>query len=669
MLNRRARMGKGLVAFAAAVSLAAGSLFALAAPAPVGAQADTFSTASAVPANALLYGAVDLDMESAQWLQVEELLSRLGMPNALDELHSDMLDDADNDEMTEEELAAFLGGEAGFFLLPEGAESLFEQFEALNDEMAAMAEASPVAMDDLDVAELGEEFEITGVGAILEPSDVDLAWEVINQEIADEIASGDVQVVETTEGDVTILTVTPADDSDSEGGVVALAGDFIIIGGNVIDVQTVVDTANGDADSLADLDAFGAVAAELPAESLFFAYFDSSQVSDELGAEFLEGFYSLSPQLAASMEADYHGGIATWADDLGFRVDSVSMPAVGGDLSAMVPDGTVTFDQRVPAATSIFFGGIAPEGTWNAAALSVAQAVNAGMSGEEPQIQSFDDMFSEEAIQEQLDQAEQILGFDLLDDFFGQFQGEVAFALTFPNLMAMGSFSVDTVFVTELDDADTVAQSIEMLVRMGTSMAGDELPVTTREFGDDTIYDLGDQATTGIPVISVGVVGDLMVLGSNTGVDNFLMLDGIDSALSDDERYQEILAAFPGDDYYQIAYMDLTDIIPAVMGMTGMAGGMGAGASGISDADPACLEFSSQDEAQAAFDEDIFANSNLDQDFDGQACEDFFMTATPEATPVASGSLESLEAFGAVAYESDGNLYSSAILFVADSDE
>lgn len=660
MLNRGARLGRGLVALVTVLSLTAGSLLALSAPAV--AQSETYSTASAVPAEAVLYSAFDLDLESAQWQQVDELLGRLGVPDALSELRTSMLNDAEG-ELTEEELDAFLGGEAGFYVLPSAIESMFEQFEALNEELTDMAAASPEAMQDMDAADVPD-IEVTGVGAIIAPSDPDLAWDYINRQIGSMTNGTETQVEEVTEDEVTILTITPSSESESEV-VVAYNGEIMIIGGNIIDVQTAIDTANGDAEALADLDPFSAVVAELPGESISFTYYDNSQVMGALGENFLEGFYSVSPELAASADAEYFGGVALWADTDGFRVDAVSIPAEGTDLSAMVPEGVVTSHERVPAETTVFFGAVVPDGTWNAAAISAAQAVNAGMTGEQPDMQSLDEMFSEESIQQQLDQAEQILGFNLLDDFFGQFSGETAFAMTFPNLMTMGSLSVDTVFVTELDDAAPVAESIEKLVRMASSMAGDELAVTTREVGDDTLYVIGDPETTGIPAIEVGVVENNLVIGSGAGVTGFL--ESVENPLSEDEQFNDALGLLGGENYYQVAFVDLTDILPTVMALSG---GMGEGASGIEDSDPACLEFSSQEDAQAAFDEDTFANSNLDQDFDGEACEDLFAPAVAEASPTApSGSVEALHAFAAVAYESGGYLYSSAILTVAETDE
>lgn len=668
MSYRRLASARGVLTLATILSLTVGTLIAVAAPAPTLAQDAGFATADAVPADAVAYSVFSLDLESDQWQQVDELLGRLGVPNALDQFRDEALTGAE-DEPTEEEFDALLGGEVAVFALPTAVESLFEQFEALNEQMAAMGMGTPAAIGSMATPMAGDmaampEFELTGFGVIFEPSDPELAWEYIERQLANSEDTGEIASEETTEGDVTIVTVTPTDPASPEI-VMAYTGELMIFGGDIIDVQTAIDTANGDADAITDVDVFNQVSGELPAEAISFTFFDTTQVMDVMGADFLEGISSLTPELAASAQTASYGGVSLWADDEGFRLDSVTIPAEGGDLSAMVPEGEVTFDERVPAETSVFFGGVVPEGTWDIAAISVAQAINAGMTGEQPDVQSLDEMFSEEAIQEQLAQAEQILGFDLLDDFFGQLSGETAFAFTFPSMMAMGSLAVDAAFVTEVEDATVVAESLDQLMRMVSAMAGDQMTVTTEDIGGDTLYVIGDPATTGVPAVHVGVIENQMIIGTDTGVSNFL--EGADAPLSEDAQYQDVLGLLPGESHFQVAYIDLTDIIPTVLALSGQ---MSEGGAGIEDADPACLEYDSQEEAQAAYDEDPFANSNLDQDFDGQACEDLFAPAAAAATPMApTGSVEALEAFAAVAYEEDGNVYQSAILRVGEAEE
>jgi hypothetical protein len=57
--------------------------------------AGTAEAAAPAPADASVYATVDSDRESAQWRQLEELLSRVpGGKGAVDELLSDALDEA-----------------------------------------------------------------------------------------------------------------------------------------------------------------------------------------------------------------------------------------------------------------------------------------------------------------------------------------------------------------------------------------------------------------------------------------------------------------------------------------------------------------------------------------------------------------------------------------------
>ena len=660
MMSPPTRLGRKLLTAAATASLAVGSLTAVVAP--VGAQEATGATVNAVPADAVYYGNFNLDFESDQWLQVETLLERVGAPDIIEQARTELLNESDG-EITEEQLEAFFGGEVGFYVLPSGVEAIVDQYEeAATTAMASPTIASPTAADSMDVDQFAD-FDLSGFGVVFEPGDADAVWTYLNDAIEND-ADSDATIETTTIGDADVLVITPNDEEFQQTVYLANTGELLVLTFDEAGLDLALTAAADEADSLADTDGYSQVVAELPAETASFQYYDTARLIAAIGEETLAGLENLSPATAATFQAEYFGGVALYADNDGFRLDSVSIPVAGGDLSTLVPEGTVTYDSRVPASTSIFFGGVFPPGTWDSVAFSVAQAVNAGVSGEEPTVESIDDLLSEEYIEQQLDDAEQILGFNLRDDFFAQFAGEAAFALTFPDLAGMSSLAVDTVAAIEVEDGAVVADSVERLVRLATSMAGDEFPVSTRTIGDDTVYVFGDAATTGVPTVEVGVVEDTLLIGTTTGVDSFV--DGPDATLADDEDYQSTLALLSGDDYYQVAYIDLADIIPTAVAISGM-GGTSLGSA--PDADPACLEFDSQEEAQAAFDEDPFENSNLDQDIDDEACEDFFASATPAATPVSTGNPEAIKAFAAVGYEDGGNIYSSAILYIPETDE
>ena len=66
-----------------------------------------------LPADAVAFGSFNLDFEGEQWQTLDELLARVGVPGALDEMRSSFLEDSDG-ALTEEQLDALLGGEVGY---------------------------------------------------------------------------------------------------------------------------------------------------------------------------------------------------------------------------------------------------------------------------------------------------------------------------------------------------------------------------------------------------------------------------------------------------------------------------------------------------------------------------------------------------------------------------
>jgi hypothetical protein len=121
----------------------------------------------------------------------------------------------------------------------------------------------------------------------------------------------------------------------------------------------------------------------------------------------------------------------------------------------------------------------------------------------------------------------------------------------------------------------------------------------------------------------------------------------------------DTLAQLPGDPT-GISFVNLEQIVPLVAEAESALGG----ASSV-DASPDCAKFATQAEAQAAYDEDSFTNFDLDQDFDGKACEDFFVSATAEASPTAAP-MSGLRSVGMVSYEKDGHQATSTIILIVE---
>lgn len=697
------RLGSGaprlLVAGSLLLSVAATAL-------PAAAQTDAAgpTTAQAVPADAAVFLSFDTDRESAQWRQAEELIGRLGWPNVFDDLEAELTKQEHFEGMekgapTREETEALLGGE---FSVAVTSEALARFYNLVLDQsrMAAMMggmDDSPAAMDDDDATamdEFSEIYDASGLAAILEPSDPDVAWAYVARQFADLAEQTGADVEQSAQGEVEILSVQGGDggatpvgrgedeeDEDNEengegygeksmpkGIAAARAGDLIIAAATPEDLRPFVDAATGAAPSLAESDELSTVIAELPSpEGLFFLYANTAGVPDRLDPQVRAAIENLNARfLGGSGETwDSQAAVVAWADDNGFRFDTIQTYPADLDLSDLVPENAdITVDEKVSADSVVFFGGYHTNAVWDAASIGIAQAIGGVMSGGMGTPVPVETALSEEYIDEQLAAAEQFLGFNLRDDFFGQFEGEYALAIGLPAFNAAG-VDLGAVFATELADAAPVAESAREIARLIRDQVGAQTggttDVSTRRVDGDTIYVVRDESMQGTPALEFGVAQDRFFVGLGTGIDTFL--DGPDAPLADNEQYQRVLATLP-QEYYQVGYIDLKQIVGLITAFTGM------GAGGIVDADPGCADFADQAEAQAAYDTDPMTNTMLDQDFDGQACEDFFAAAaSPAASPVAAGGLENLEAFAAVAFQRDGKVGSSAIIYIAGGEE
>jgi hypothetical protein len=628
------------VALAAVLML--GSLATIAAPA-LAQDEDAqigFATATLAPESSLAYLAINLDLESDQWQATQELLGRIGFPNAIDDLKAQMVADMEDVDDPEAATEAILGGEVGVVITEQLITFAMKQAEAEGTDLPFEAPATDTGG--------------IGVAVIVLPGDPDAAWELLEAEL-ERTATTDGVTVEETDYNGTTIFSTPAEE-DAEGGMaVARQDDYILAAGFPQDLEPIIDTANGDTPALSDFGPLNDISGALSPEALFFGFLNGAALFDTLGPEFAQAIEQFAPQMGGAGAWQGYFGTVLWADQPGFRMDTVAMMAEGGSFADLVPaNADVTMDERVPGESLFFVGGHTTPGMWSGAALSVAQAINGAMgTTEEPP--EVTDMFSEEYIEEQFAAAEQVLGFDLRADFFDLLGGEYGLAFNFPNMMS-GGFDVDAVFVTGVDDAGTISESLAKIVNLIKSM-GDAVDVSTRQVEGSPVYVIQDPNSTETPSFEFGVVGEELIMGVGSGLDD--AVNGPATSLADNEQYQEVLGTLP-DEYSQVVYFDISQIVPFFMMMSG------SGGADIVDADPACADYETQEAAQEAYDDDPFENSALDQDFDGEACEDFFAPATPEAETAPTGSLEALKAFAAVSYL-DGDIYGqSAILFIAE---
>jgi hypothetical protein len=180
-----------------------------------------------------------------------------------------------------------------------------------------------------------------------------------------------------------------------------------------------------------------------------------------------------------------------------------------------------------------------------------------------------------------------------------------------------------------------------------------------------------------------------MVVGLGEAVDAYA--DGPESPLAGSESFDAIMSALP-EATTGLMYIDLEQAIPLLDTAADETGvdDLAADITGApeeaalsaqpddtrsGDAHPDCAQFASQAEAQAAYDAFAPGTFQLDEDFDGEACEDFFTlddatVATPDPIPgVAVTEMTSFSAVGMVAFDEDGNSRTSSLLLVTEPDE
>lgn len=634
------------------LSMAIGLLAPVWAPAPAGAQALLPATATAAPEETVLYHQVSLDRDGAQWQQTEDLLARVGVPDALDIFEEEILaEGARNGDFTQADLDALLGGEMAVVVTPPAVEhframmALMEQMGGRygdRDDKDGMGMAgTPVARDPgmigTPMAGAPAIGGPVGVAAVLMPGDADAAWDYVQRQFDAVAADGetDVQVESYNGSDLLVIEGLkgPHGRGDKDGRkkdkdktgrmggyplqaeyglVAARAGAFIVAGMNRDDVTAIVDVINGEAASLAESREAQRVRAQLPAQLLSFTYLDGPALVEAIGPEMIEAWINASPG-ATMGEVEAYEGIGIGAQPVGFRFDSIAIPAEGATLpQAQVennPDILATAEQA-PADSFLFHAGAIPENAFAGAAYLISVAVNGAAMGEGweggPMMTAPP---TAEEVQREIEQASATLGFnpqtdliDLLGDEFIVFAG-------LPSI-SMGGFGWDAVAAITTTDEAALAETAQKIADQ-IERAGDDVGLSTREVDGGTVYVTGIPDMDEAPALEFGVVDGQLVFGSGSGIDD--LVGDPDTSLAADEQFQEVMATLPSE-AYRIGYVDLAQLVDLVNALMTMG----------------------QDE-------------------------------TVPATPVASdaGSLENIRALGSVAFQKGDMAGASAVLYIA----
>jgi hypothetical protein len=571
---------------------------------PVLAQGGMPETAAAAPEGTVLFHAFDLDRDGEQWQQTGTLLERVGLPDALELWEASVLEEgARKGDFTEADLDALLGGELAFVVTPRAVELAVEHHE--RHQQHGDDGATPMA---------GAADEPHGVTAVLLPGDPDAAWDYVERQVADLAAKHDVPVEEVSHGSGELLWIEmpdprerltenleeAIDDAELEealagfigesgrmhgrpGFAAGRAGDFIIAGASQADVTEIIDVVDGAIDSLADSQEAQQVATELPAETLSFTYLDGAAILDAVGEETVQKLQAMMPQSDKAVW-QAHAGLAISAVEPGFRIDAVAVPGESGTLgsAAIANDPAVSaVAERVPAETFLYQAGVLPDNAFAGAAYMLALAVNGEMEGDEGKGGELDQLPTEEEIEEEIATASQTLGFDPRDELFDLLGGEFIAFSSFPSF-DMNGFGLDAVAAVATTDADMLNETMRKIAA-AIERADAEVDVSVREVDGDTIYVVSDPEMAGGPSLEFGVVDDQAVVGTGGGIED--LVTEPTASLADDPQFQAVMDVLP-DEYYQVAYVNIGQVVDVLTAMAGAMEEAQSGEAGVATPGP-----------------------------------------------------------------------------------
>ena len=447
----------------------------------------------------------------------------------------------------------------------------------------------------------------------------------------------------------------------------ARAGDLILIATTPDDLHPLIDTADGRTPAITSVPEFTAVRDRLPNDYLAFLFTNSIDMSDA-------NFGPLAT-FANQFSTKSFSGLTIAADEPGFRMETVTMAAEGETLPAGADNYESELVTKAPA-DSLLFMSAADLGATGVLDVLGATVIGLAMGMGDPSATPDANTSTEDYIAQQYEAAESLIGINLQTDLFQQLSGEYGGWLA----ASPDAQEVSGVFASGVKDPETVANALQQLSFLIQGASGSESPLTTREVGGGQVYviDLGDGAGS---TLEFGVVNDYLVVGKGDAVERFAE-EPADS-LAENTQFQAVMDTLPVE-HNRLTYVDLAQAIPLMEVASQESGDMGFGATDQIVRTPvrAAVTTRRQEEAQAAYDAAESGTFDLDQDFDGQVCEDYFGSAgtaseTAAGTPGALDAAQSADALANVDYSAikalasvsygDGDVQrTSSILYITD---
>lgn len=658
----------------------AGGMAALSTPDVRAADPASFAAASVTPADVAGFVAMSADLQSPQYLLAQELLVRIS-GGALDP--EDM-------EMSVEEMVPVEFGD--FPELVDGEVAIAVQPSEFNLGMFETSlEVADVSDSGIGVDDVTDSFDdvainsMDGTTFIVTASNIDEVTEYLFTEMREEAAVNGlpIETIEYPDGATILVLEDPTDPQAFEGelGIRAMAqlGSALVLASRVEDVEPFVQAAGGEIPALADDPDYQTAMSQMPSDVLVAGY--SRGITPDMLSQIQEGLNAASIPIALDLITGSTGpsSFAAYASNEGFRFEMATLPgaALPGTPIAVQSPVDLSLADRVSSDTMLFVSGTdLASSTFMRAAEQLILFILVGRTGDEETTFTTP---TEQLIADQYSGLEMLLGFNAQTDLFQQLVGEYGFAVNSINLMDPESFGV--LFVSGVDDPVVVDNTLTSLGRLMQMVGEDAPPIEQVTVGDYTVNQITVTSEDMTTDIQYGVVGDELVVGVGTALLDYVL--GATGTLSDNPLYQEALAYLP-EPQTGVYYVNAPEVVNIVLGFASLLvvdsfseASTEAVSSdvdaGITDAGERCAEYVDQREAQAAYDDDPVTNFDLDFDFDGVACDDFFtesvgVMASPEPTTIFSTGGLNIGALASVSYL-DGEIERTSGILVVPGEE
>lgn len=258
---------------------------------------------------------------------------------------------------------------------------------------------------------------------------------------------------------------------------------------------------------------------------------------------------------------------------------------------------------------------------------------------------------------------EEMLGFNPDTDLFQKLDGEYA---TYAGVydLESGMPNPEFLFVSGTSDPATLEQTTATITELATQMNEGEYEVSSRsvEGGELTVLTFPAETTGMIPVtLEYGVVDGELLIGVNGAIDKYLAGDA--EVLANDPNFQAAFAELPSENVLSVSYVNIEgQVLPLLDYLVVMLGS----SSSTLDNHEDCGTYATQTEAQTAYDADPSNLWLLDMDYDGEACEDFFGEAAPQASPELVSEQVNVLSAGSVTWADDEAIYFNSVIVIGD---